>query len=164
MTCVDVNCFRCSGSGASGRWWYGPGGFVDQSGKVDTVVGKGVIDIGGVIPLHMGELAEVRQVIKLEASVREKFGDVKMLWSVLGFELCSVEIKPPCYLLLSGEVVEMWRWCLPRWVRTLKSRKVGIFCLGHVGDLAGRCRVLIGSESDGWMRLCMGLAARRCGG
>ena len=45
VTGVDVNCFRGSGGGTSGRRWYGSSGLVDQSGNVDAVVGKGVVGI-----------------------------------------------------------------------------------------------------------------------
>ena len=38
--------------------WYWASGLVDQTGNVDAVVGEGVIGIGSVIPLHMGELSE----------------------------------------------------------------------------------------------------------
>ena len=77
MTGIDVYCFWGSGSGTSGRrrrYW--ASGLVDQTGNVDAVVGEGVIGIGGVIPLHMGELAEVCQVIEGIADVSEKLGDI----------------------------------------------------------------------------------------
>ena len=70
VTGIDVNCFRGSGSGTSGRRWYWAGGLVDQTGNVDAVVGKGVIGIGGII--HMCELAEVCQVVEGEADVSKK--------------------------------------------------------------------------------------------
>ena len=92
MTCVDVNCFRGSGSGPSGRWWQWASGFVDEARDVDTVIRESVVGIGGVIPFHMGELAEVCQIIKHKAGVCKKFGDVEMLWSVLCGKLGCVEI------------------------------------------------------------------------
>ena len=60
-------------AGGGGYW---ASGLVDQTGNVDAVVGEGVIGIGGVIPLHMGELAEVCQVIEGIADVSEKLGDM----------------------------------------------------------------------------------------
>ena len=77
-----MNCFRGSGGGTSGRRWYGASGLVDQTGNVDAVVGKGVVGISGIIPLHMGELAEVCQVFEGEADVGEELRDVKVLWCV----------------------------------------------------------------------------------
>ena len=50
--------------------------------NVDAVVGEGVIGICGVIPLHMGELAEVCQIIEGIADVSEELGDVCVLWFV----------------------------------------------------------------------------------
>ena len=79
---VDVNCFRGSRGGTSGRRWYGASGLVDQTGNVDAVVRKGVVGISGVIPLHMGELAEICQVFEGEADVGEKLCDVEVLWCV----------------------------------------------------------------------------------
>ena len=92
VTCVDVNCFRGSRSGPSGGWWQWTSSFVDEAREVDTVIGKCVVGIGGVIPFHMGELAEVCQIIELEAVVRKKFCNVEMLWSVLGGQLSCMEI------------------------------------------------------------------------
>ena len=69
MTRIDVNCFRGGGSGPSGGWWQWASGFVDEARDVDTVIGESVGSIGGVIPFHMGKLAEVCQIIKLKASV-----------------------------------------------------------------------------------------------
>ena len=116
MACIDVNCFRGSGSGPSGRWWQWASGFVDEARDVDTVIRESVVGIGGVIPFHMGELAEVCQIIKQKAGVGKKFGDVEMLWSVLCGKLGCMEIKPPCYLFLRRQLLEMWRRWLPRWV------------------------------------------------
>ena len=79
VTGVDVNCFRGSGGGTGGRRWYGSSGLVDQTGNVDAVVGKGVVGVSGIIPLHMGELAEV---FEGEADVGEELRDVKVLWCV----------------------------------------------------------------------------------
>ena len=95
MTCVDVNCFRGSRSGRSGPsggWWQWTSSFVDEAREVDTVIGESVVGIGGVIPFHMGELAEVCQIIELEAVVRKKLGDIEMLWSVLCGKLSCMEV------------------------------------------------------------------------
>ena len=108
MAGVDVNCFRGSRGGTSGRRWYGASGLVDQTGDVDAVVGKGVVGISGVIPLHMGELAEVCQVFEGEADVGEKLCDVEVLWCVFRSQLCGVKIKPPYYLVFLRKAPEMW--------------------------------------------------------
>ena len=108
VTGVDVNCFRGSGRGAGCRRWYGSSGLVDQTGNVDAVVGEGVVCISGIIPLHMGELAEVGQVVVSEADVSEKLCNVLVLWCVFRSQLCGVEIEPPYYLVLFGKVPEMW--------------------------------------------------------
>ena len=108
VTGVDVNCFRGSGGGTSGRRWYGASGLVDQTGNVDAVVGKGVVGISGIIPLHMGELAEVCQVFEGEADVGEKLCDVEVLWCVFRSQLCGVKIKPPYYLVFLRKAPEMW--------------------------------------------------------
>ena len=97
---VDVNCFRGSRGGTSGRRWYGASGLVDQTGNVDAVVRKGVVGISGVIPLHMGELAEVCQIFEGEADVGEKLCDVEV-------QLCGVKIEPPYYLVFLRKVPEM---------------------------------------------------------
>ena len=108
MAGVDVHCLWGSGGGTSGRRWYWAFGLVDQTGDVDTVVGEGVISIGGVIPLHMVELTEVCQIVDGVADVSEHFGYVCVLWFVLCCQLCSVKVKPPCNLFLVGKPVEMW--------------------------------------------------------
>ena len=56
------------------------------------MIRESVVGIGGVIPFHMGELAEVCQIIKHKAGVCKKFGDVEMLWSVLCGKLGCMEI------------------------------------------------------------------------
>ena len=114
MTGVDVYCLWGIGGGTSGRRWYWAFGLVDQTGNVDTVVGKGVISIGGVIPLRMVELTEICQIIDGVADVSEQFGYVCVLRFVFCCQLCSVKVEPPFDLFLVGKLVEMWWMWSPR--------------------------------------------------
>ena len=160
---VDVHCLWGSGGGTGGRRWCWAFGLVDQTGNVDTVVGKGVISIGGVIPLHMVELTEICQIIDGVADVSEHFGYVCVFWFVFCFQLCSVKVKPPCNLFLVGEPMEMWWVWLPGRMGPSYCWNVGEFCLEHVCDVVLRCRLLIRSEGDGCMGAAAGTAMRRCG-
>ena len=127
------------------------------------MVGEGVIGIGSVIPLHMGELSEVCQIIDGVADVSEQFGYVCVLRFVFCCQLCSVKVEPPFNLFLVGKLVEMWwRW-LPRRMGPSYCWNVGEVCLEHVCALVVRCRLLIGSEGDGCMGAAAGAAIRRCG-
>ena len=127
------------------------------------MVGEGVIGIGSVIPLHMGELSEICQIIVGVAAVSEEFGDVCMLWFVFCCQLCSMKVEPPFDLFLVGKLVEMWWRCFPRRMGASHCWNVGKFRLGHVCDLVVRCRLLIGPESAGRMGAAAGAAVRRCG-
>ena len=140
MASIDVHCLWGSRGGTSGGRWYWASGLVDQTGNVDAVVGEGVIGIGSVIPLHMGELSEVCQIVEGVAAVSEEFGDVCMLWFVFCCQLRSMKVGPPFDLFLVGKLVEMWWMWLPRRMGASSyCWNVGKFRLGHVCDLVVRC-------------------------
>ena len=89
---VDVYGFWGSGCGTSGRRWSGLMGFVDQSWKIETVVGEDVKSVCSVIPLHVVELTKIGQIIDGVASSSKQFGDVGMLRFVLCLQLCGAKV------------------------------------------------------------------------
>ena len=56
--------------------------------------------LGGLIPLDVGVLPEVRDVFVCDVAVKEKVGEVLVLRSIGGVELVGMKIKPSEDLLL----------------------------------------------------------------
>ena len=87
----------------------------------------------------MCKLSETCQIFMGKAAVSEQFGNICVLWFVLGCQLCSMKIEPPLDLLLLRKLMEVWwRWC-PGWIWAPQCWNVGKFCLGHVGNLTVGC-------------------------
>ena len=91
----------------------------------------------GVVPLCMGILAEIGDLLVGDVAVSEEIGDVLVLWSVGGVKLVGVEFEPFEELVCRCKSVKVgWRSPTVEWATEdccggiLRGVCVGAFSVG----------------------------------
>ena len=94
MAGVNVRDFPVGGSGTGNCWWLWCGGFCVEVRECDGVVLELIVLVSGFIPLRMGVLSKIGNVLVSDVAVGKEIGNVLVLWSVGGVELVGVEFEP----------------------------------------------------------------------
>ena len=91
----------------------------------------------GVVPLGVGILAEIGDLLVGDVAVGEEIGDVLVLWSVGGVKLVGVEFEPFEELVCRCKSVKVrWRSPTVEWATEdccggiLRGVCVGVFSVG----------------------------------